>query len=96
MKKEMNVTIEIKKGKSTAHILVDGRVWSRRGSRLNDLGDTILSILYYNNREGDKDIQIIVDGVDETSDFKNEVKERYAGIKNTGLRDEFFKYARIE
>jgi hypothetical protein len=95
----MNVTIEIKKARSTVkQILVDGRVWTKRKSALNelDLGDTILTILFYENQEGNKDIQIIVNGVDETEIFKNEVKERYAGIKDTGLRDEFFKYARIE
>jgi hypothetical protein len=95
----MNVTIEIKKARSTVkQILVDGRVWTKRKSALNelDLGDTILTILFYENQEGNKDIQIIVNGVDETEIFKNEVKERFAGIKDTDFRDDFFKYARIE
>ena len=60
-----------------------------------DLGGYILTLLFYKNREGNHSYQLLVNGVDETENFKKQVKEEYSNIPNTRLRDDYFRYANI-
>lgn len=82
--------IEIKGSKA----FVDADKWGIK-SKGYDMGDYILNILFYCNRDGSKDYQLIIDGVNETDSFKSEVKKKYQDIRNTELRDKFFMYARV-
>lgn len=85
------LVIEIKKSKA----FVNDRFWGKK-SKNQDLGDLLLNILFYNNKKGDKKIKIIVDGVNETSKFKKDVKKEYQNIPNTELRDSFYLYCNIK
>jgi hypothetical protein len=75
-------------------VFLDGKKWGKKPSGF-DWGQYILNVLFYTNRDGRKDYTLIKNGVDETQDFKKEVKEHYKDIPNTNLRDSFFKYARV-
>ena len=60
-----------------------------------DLGDQVLNVLFYLNRDGQKPYRLTVDGIDETDAFKKAVKDKYQDIPNTDLRDRFFQYANV-
>jgi hypothetical protein len=69
-------------GENKYHIDVNGKSWSKKSS--GDLGDVIINVLFYVNKEGDKKIKIMIDGKDETVEFKKAVIERYekGGLKH--------------
>lgn len=75
-------------------IFVDDRKWSKLKTG-QDLGDQIINVLFYCNQDGEKNYKLIVNGKNETAEFKKEVKEKYENIPNTDLRDRFFKYCRV-
>ena len=81
---ESTLTIDIKKiGEHKHRITVNGRPWSKNVKfDRRSIGDKIINVLFYLNKDGDKKIKIIIDGKDETEDFKKEVIEKYSG---TGL-----------
>jgi hypothetical protein len=82
--------IEVIKNK----VLLDGKKWGTKPNNM-DLGEYILNLLFYCNRDGNKSFELFVNGVNETEIFKNQVKEKYAQIKNTQLRDNFYTYSNI-
>lgn len=81
--------IEVIKNK----ILLNNDLWGKL--KKYDLGQQILNLLFYMNRDGLTDFTLIVNGLDETQNFKDAVKSEYSNIPNTSLRDNFFKYANI-
>ena len=83
--------IEIKNKKC----FIDNRLWGKVWGNTNLLGDYILNVLFYNNKDGKNEIKLFINDIDETEDFKKQVKEKYQNINNTELRDNFFKYAKI-
>jgi hypothetical protein len=84
--------IEIIKNKL---VLIDGKKWGNKPNNM-DIGDYILTLLFYMNKNGNNPFEIILDGVNETKDFQKEVKRKYLNIKNTVLRDQFYLYANIK
>lgn len=84
--------IEIKKNKCFA----DGKMWGKVWSNKDLLGQYLLNVLFYLNKLGNKKIEIIVDGLNETESFKQQVKDKYSNIGNTQLRDSFFLYSNIK
>jgi hypothetical protein len=87
-----HLLIEVKGG----FLYLNGRSYSSKKVNKDLIGNTILNLLFYNNREGKVDYTLIIDKKDETESFKKQVKAEYQNIKNTSLRDSFFKYAKIE
>lgn len=81
--------IEVTKTK----IFRDGELWGNR--KKYDIGQQLLNVLFYSNKEGRHEYSIIIEGKDETEEFKAEVKKRYKDIPNTELRDSFFKFCKI-
>lgn len=74
--------IEVTQKKGLNYAKHNGRVWNSKG-RKQDIGDLVMEILWYCNKENNQ-IQIIINGVDETIDFRKQAIERY--------HDSFFKY----
>lgn len=85
------MTIEVTKTK----IFLNGEIWNKVYKK-QDIGQQILNLLYYRNREGKNNYQLLINGKDETEDFKKQVKEKYNDIPNQDLRNNFFKYSNIE
>lgn len=83
--------IEVIKNK----VFIDSRLWGKKLNNQN-LGDCIINLLFYNNKDGEKEYELIVNGCDLTSEFKDEVKKKYDNIPNTELKKCFFKYANIK
>ncbi|MCO5238860.1 MAG: hypothetical protein M9904_02285 [Chitinophagaceae bacterium] len=67
---------------------VNGTLWGKK--KENDLGDQVLNILFYKNRDGNNEYILIINGVEETNDFKKQVKEKYSGIPNQDLAQRYF------
>jgi hypothetical protein len=90
------VNIDVKTiGENKYHIDVNGKSWSKKSS--GDLGDVIINVLFYVNKEGDKKIKIMIDGKDETVEFKKAIIERYekGGLKHLiNYLGEGHKYAK--
>lgn len=76
-------------------LFVNDRLWGKKHKGM-DIGDYILNALFYINGDGSKKIKVTIDGVDETEDFKKQVKDKYQNIPNTELRDRFFRYTNVE
>lgn len=92
MKKIKNtIKLEIIKNKCFVNDNLWGKVWSNK----NLLGDYILNVLFYTNKEGNP-IKIIINGVNETSNFKKQVKKEYKNILNVDLRNNFYCYSNIK
>lgn len=85
----MVMLIEIRKGIA----YVDGRKW---GKVKFGLGNCVLNILFYNNRDGDREYRLLVDGVDETDNFRDSVISEYGNINNVSLRESFYRYCNIK
>lgn len=83
--------IEIKKNKS----YLNNQPYSKLGKN-QDIGDHIINILFYNNRDGKHEIEVIINGVDETTSFKEQVIKKYKDIKNQELKNNFYKYCSIK
>jgi len=84
------ITIEIIKNK----IFTDKKLWGKKWKN-EYIGEQIINILFYLNKDGNNDFILMVNGKNETADFKSQLKNRYKDIPNTELRDRFFKYAKI-
>jgi hypothetical protein len=79
-KVENTLTIEVTTIAPDKHkILVDGRLWSKPKKENRDIGEKLINVLYYTNKNADKNIQIFIDGVDETDNFKQSVISKYTG-----------------
>jgi hypothetical protein len=58
-------------------------LWEKKPKKdIRTIGQKIINVLFYYNRDGKKPIKVIIDGEDETKEFKEQVKNKYEG---TGL-----------
>jgi hypothetical protein len=77
------LNIEVITQKPNVHkITINGVLWSKPKVDRSDIGQKLLNLLFYENKNGDHKIKVVIDGVDETEDFKKDVIEKY---KDTGL-----------
>lgn len=74
------LTIEVTTIAPDTHkILVDGRLWAKPKKDSSDIGEKLINVLYYSNKNADKNIKVFIDGVDETHNFKQSVISKYTG-----------------